>query len=335
MIKSGVGIDVSMELFHACFQKKVNDGTAKIVATRSFKNTGEGFEELLRWTSKHNREGVDVAFVMEATGVYYENLSHFLYVHKQRVSVVLANKMKSYFKSLNIKTKTDKVDSKVIAMYGIERPVEEWEPMSECYKELRDLCRELLALKKDVQRAKNQLHAMEACHHKYNRILEIKASQIEFYEKAINEIRVEIKALIGKDAKLSEKLRKTVSIPGIGLETAAILVSETNGFLLFKNIRQLVSYAGMDVSHNESGNYKGRSRISKKGNNRIRQALYMPALSATRANILIKNLYQRVCEKNPGSKRKGIVAAMRKLLILVFTIWKKDRAYDKAYVWAS
>src|SRR5690554_230972 len=117
MIKSVVGIDVSMELFHACFQKKVNDGTAKIVATRSFKNTGEGFEELLRWTSKHNREGVDVAFVMEATGVYYENLSHFLYVHKQRVSVVLANKMKSYFKSLNIKTKTDKVDSKVIAMY--------------------------------------------------------------------------------------------------------------------------------------------------------------------------------------------------------------------------
>lgn len=335
MIKAVVGIDVSMELFHACFKKRLSDGTVKIVATRSFKNTEKGFKELFEWRSKNNRERVDVVFVMEATGVYYENLAYFLHGHKQQVSVVLANKMKSYFKSLNIKTKTDKVDSKVIAMYGIERPVDHWEPMSECYKELRDLCRELLALKKDVQRAKNQLHAMDSSHHKHQRILEIKASQIEFYEKATKEIQAEIKALISKDARLNEKLRKTVSIPGIGLETAAILISETNGFLLFKNIRQLVSYAGMDVSHNESGNYKGKSRISKKGNSRIRQALYMPALSATRANIPIKNLYQRICEKNPETKRKGIVAAMRKLLILVFTIWKKDQEYDKAYDWAT
>lgn len=126
MIKAVVGIDVSMELFHACFQKKVNDGSAKIVASRSFKNTEKGFKELIEWTAKNNRESVDVVFVMEATGVYYENLAYFLYGHKQRVPVVLANKMKSYFKSLNIKTKTDKVDSRVIALYGIERAVEEW-----------------------------------------------------------------------------------------------------------------------------------------------------------------------------------------------------------------
>src|SRR5690606_21965488 len=98
MIKSVVGIDVSMELFHACFQKKVNDGAAKIVATRSFKNAEKGFKELLEWTVKNNRESVDVVFVMEATGVYYENLAYFLHGHQQQVSVVLANKMKSYFK---------------------------------------------------------------------------------------------------------------------------------------------------------------------------------------------------------------------------------------------
>ena len=333
MIKSVIGIDVSMGSFHGCFKKRFDDGKNKIIATRSFVNTEKGFNELLTWTKKNNNEGIEVIFAMEATGVYYENLAHFLYSQKQLVSVVLANKMKNYFKSLNIKTKTDKVDSKVIAMYGIERSVEYWAPMSGCYKELRDLCRELLALKKDINRAKNQLHAMQLSHDKHKRIMEIKSSQIEFYENAIHEIRAEIKTLIGKDDKLNEKLLKVVSIPGIGWETAVILISETNGFLMFKNIRQLVSYAGMDVSHNESGNFKGNSRISKKGNDKIRQVLYMPALSATRANVSIKSLYQRVCEKNPDAKKKGIIAAMRKLLILVFTIWRKEQEYDRAYVW--
>jgi len=302
MIKAVVGIDVSMDSFHVCFKIRLKDGTVKIVATRSFKNSESGFKDLLEWTFKHNKEKTDVVYIMEATGVYYENLAHFLHEHLQQVVVVLANKMKSYFKSLNIKTKTDKVDAKVIAMYGIERPAEKWEPMAESYRELRDLCRELQALKKDMQRAKNQLHAMDNSHYKNQRVLEIKASQIEFYEKAIKDIQVEIKTVVDKDPKLKERLKKVVSIPGIGLETAAILISETNGFLLFKNIRQVVSYAGMDISHNESGNYKGRSRISKKGNNKIRQALYMPALSATRANIPLKTNMKEYAKRTRRQK---------------------------------
>ena len=333
MKRTVIGIDISSDSFYGCISKRLAEGHTKIVATRSFKNTESGYQELLAWTAKHNKERQPVLFVMEATGVYYENLTHYLYDQGQQVSVVLANKMKSYFKSQGIKTKTDKVDARIIAAYGLERNPVLWEPMAAEHKVLRDYCRELLALKKDRQRAKSQLHAMRASYRKHPQVVALKQSQIEFCESAMETIEQELKRLVAQDTALKDKITQLVSIPGIGFETALILACETNGFKLFKSIRQVVSYAGLDVSHYESGSFKGRSRISKRGNARIRQALYMPALSALQHNEPISALYERVCEKNPTLRQKGVVAAMRKLLVLAYVIWKKDEKYDKAYEW--
>lgn len=335
MSKLVVGIDISMDDFHACIKLRTETDDIKIKGTRTFENTEKGFKECLSWALKQQKGNCSLRFIMEATGVYYENLAYFLYANDQRVSVVLANKIKNYVKSLNVKTKTDKVDSKVIAGFGIERKLEDWQPMSPVYKNLRDLCRELLSIKKEKQRAKSQLHALEKAHEKLDTILKLKREQINFFEKAIKLIRKDIKATIDKDAVLKEKVRKIETAPGLGFETVVILICETNGFALFNNIRQLVSYAGMDVTHNESGKYKGKTRISKRGNARIRQALYMPSMSAVRANEPIKELYERVNERNPDIKRKGIVAGMRKLLILTYTLWKKDEEYNRDYEWTE
>ena len=333
MKKISVGIDISMDDFYACIKIRSQTGSTKIKGTHSFKNTENGCKEFLIWTLKAKEDNCSVIFVMEATGVYYENLAYFLYANKQSVAVILANKVKNYIKSLNIKTKTDKTDSKSIAGFGIERELDKWRPMSPVYKNLRDLCRELLSIKKDLQRSKCQLHAMNKSHEKLESILALKIEQIRFYVKAIDIIEKEIKNTVNKDDALKEKIRKAQTIPGLGFETIVILVCETNGFALFDNIRQLVSYAGLDVTFNESGTYKGKTRISKRGNSRIRQALFMPSLSATRANEPIKRLYERICERNPDIKRKGIIAGMRKLLILTYTLWKKDEEYDIKYQW--
>lgn len=334
MIKLIVGIDISMDDFYACIKVKTNDNKIKIKGTRSFKNTDQGFKDCLAWALKQKKGDCPVRFVMEATGVYYENLAYFLHSQEKNVSVVLANKMKNYIKSLNIKTKTDKVDAKTIAEFGIERELENWQPMSPVYKNLRDLCRELLSLKKEKQRAQSQLHALEKAHEKLETIIKLKKEQIDFFEKAIKLLRKEIKATVKEDPVLERKIRKIETIPGLGFETAVILVCETNGFALFKNIRQLISYAGMDVTHNESGTYKGKTRISKRGNSRIRQALYMPSLSACSANEPIKRMYERINARNPGTKRKGIVAGMRKLLSLSYVLWKKEEEYDQEYQWS-
>jgi len=272
-------------------------------------------------------------FVMETTGVYHEELTHFLYSNEQKVSVVLANKIKHFAKSLNIKTKTDKADAQMIAQYGLERQLEWWQPMMPQMKNLRDLCRERLSLKKDIVRCKCQIHGMKHAHSTLDVVLQIKEQQIEFLEKNIQTIENEIIRITQEDQDFNERVSKIETIKGLRLLTIVTVLCETNGFTQFNNIRQVVSYAGLDIEERQSGLFKGKTRITKKGNSRIRQCLYMPALSATSYNEKIKALYQRVIERNPTIKQKGVVAGMRKLLVLIFVLWKKNEAYNPEYQW--
>lgn len=332
-IKFVIGIDISMDDFHVCFKEKNMDGSVKIKGSKTFKNNYKGFQELIEWGKARTKADGSESYVMEATGCYYEDLAYFLFSKSKTVYVILANKIKHFAKSHNVKTKTDKVDATIIAQYGIERTMDSWKPMSKEFKKLRDLCRELLSMKKEKSRAMSQLHAMNHAHEKEQSVLNIKNEQIEFYEKQINLIESEIKKSANSDLELKNRIENITKIKGVKIITAIVILCETNGFELFNSIRQVVSYAGLDVVFKESGKYKGQTKISKKGNARIRQCLYMPALSATNHNENIMELYERIKERNPTIKMKGVVAGMRKLLILIFVLWKKNEAYNPQYVW--
>lgn len=92
-----------------------------------------------------------------------------------------------------------------------------------------------------------------------------------------------------------------------------------------------MSYAGYDVVQRESGtSIKGKTRISKKGNRYIRNALYFPAMVATRFNPDIKANYLRIIMKKP-SKMVGQVAIQRKLLVLLYTLWKNNTSFIEGY----
>lgn len=332
-IKNVIGIDISMADFHVCFKEKNKDDSVKIKGSKTFKNNYKGFQELIEWASLRTKSVENVSYVMEATGCYYEDLAYFLFSKDKNVYVILANKIKHFAKSHNIKTKTDKIDATTIAQYGIERAMDSWKPMSKEFKKLRDLCRELLSMKKERSRAMNQLHAMNHAHEKEQSVLNIKKEQIDFYKKQIDIIESEIEKSVNSDFKLKNRIENITKIKGVKLITVIAVLCETNGFELFKSIRQVVSYAGLDVVFNDSGKHKGQTKISKKGNARIRQCLYMPALSATNHNEKIMELYERIIERNPTIKMKGVVAGMRKLLILIFVLWKKNEAYNPQYVW--
>lgn len=327
------GIDISKDDFHVCAKEKGSDGNVKIKGSRSFSNDFKGFTELTQWVSKRQKPGSRVRYIMEATGSYYEELAYYLYESGSHVSVVLANKIKHFAKSLNVKTKTDKVDSTLIAHIGVERELPAWKPMAPQYKQLRDLCREMLSLKKEKSRAMCQLHAMKHSHEKTPCVVQLKNEQVEFYERSILRVEKEIERIVNTDTGLKKRVDKIAKVKGLRLITIIVILCETNGFELFENIRQVVSYAGLDVVMKESGNFKGKTKISKKGNARIRQCLYMPAMSAVRYNERIKELCERINEKNHEIKRKGIVAGMRKLLVLIFVLWKKNEEYDPNYQW--
>ena len=122
-----------------------------------------------------------------------------------------------------------------------------------------------------------------------------------------------------------------MTIKGVGLMTLATIVAETLGFEHFKSAKQVVSYAGYDVVQRESGtSIKGKTRISKKGNKYIRNALFFPAMVATRFNTDLKATYLRITSTKT-SKMIGQVAIQRKLLVLVYTLWKTDSNYITGY----
>ena len=117
----------------------------------------------------------------------------------------------------------------------------------------------------------------------------------------------------------------------MGLLTLAAVLAETNGFELFKNYKQLVSFAGFDVVERQSGTSVGKTRISKKGNGHIRRAMFMPAFTAVRYKERpLVDLYNRTYAKH-GIKMKSYVAVQKKLLVLIYHIWKKNEPYNPNY----
>jgi len=334
VIKQVVGIDIGKDLFYACHKVLNSKHQTIIKGTKSFSNDLLGMQEFYIWCEKRSRESIkNVVFVMEATGVYYENLAYFLYEYDCLVSVQLAQKIKYYAKSCNLKTKTDKVDSKMIAEFGIEKNLsgtELWTPPGKSFKMIRDLSREHTSLKEACSAARSQLHALKQAHNVYPRVIELKQQQIEFYQQQEEAVKQELLLLVKEDESLYTRVENIVSVKGLGFITVIKILAETNGFLLFRNIRQLVSYAGLDVIEKESGSFKGKTKISKKGNARIRSALYMPAMTAAVYNSELKTFYNRVNEGR-NIKRQGLIAVMRKLLILVYTLWRKNEAYIENY----
>ncbi|HEX8575754.1 MAG TPA: IS110 family transposase, partial [Flavobacterium sp.] len=100
---------------------------------------------------------------------------------------------------------------------------------------------------------------------------------------------------------------------------------------LIRNKKQLTSYAGLDVKEKLSGtSVKGKPTISKKGNRYLRSCLHLPALSTIKWDDNFRDQYVRIVAKH-GIKMKGCVAVQRKLLELIYVIYKNKIAYDKDY----
>ena len=130
------------------------------------------------------------------------------------------------------------------------------------------------------------------------------------------------------DPDLRKKKDLLASIPGIGKATIAAILSELDDLKRFKHVRELVAFIGLAPKEALSGSpIKGKPRLCKTGNARLRKALYMPALVSIRYNPLMIAFYQRLKEK--GKNGKVIVCAvMRKLVHVIFGVLKSGKKYD-------
>lgn len=329
--KQAVGIDISKDTFAACLGSQQQNGELVFTSGELFKNTKSGFNRLLRWVKPVVDGNVPLVFLMEATGVYYQSLAHHLHGIGKTVHVVLPNKSAHYGKSLNVKTKTDAVDARVLAQFGLERTHSQWCPPHPLLRELRNLTRYYEQLQQQKTALNNMMVSKQDAHQVQPFIVHSNKTLIRQLERQMQRCTEQIEALIASNQELTEQVDRLASIKGVGWATVAVILAETNGFEGIQNVRQLVSYAGYDVVERQSGtSVKGKTRISKKGNRFIRKALYFPAMVACRFNPDLKAFYQRASQNKP-SKMIGQVAVQRKLLVLMYSMHKHKTYYREGY----
>lgn len=332
ILKQIAGIDVSQKELVVSVGHLKEDLTQEINGYKVFANTQRGFAELVEWVKKKTHAEVSIRFVMEATGVYHESLAYYLSEHNQQVSIVMPAKISNYQKTLEIKTITDKTASQVITIFGLDRSLATWQKPKKIYRDIRHVTRERGQLIEERTALKNQLHAEQSEAFADERSIVRIQQRINLVNRQEKEIMKEISEFINQDEQVKKLAMLMVSIPGIGLLTAAIILSETNGFDLIRNKKQLTSYTGLDVKQKESGtSVKGKPKISKKGNRYLRKAMHFPALTAIKNDERFKGIYARLVQKH-GIKMKAAVAVQRKLLEMTYTICKTNKLYDKDYL---
>jgi transposase len=331
IIKQIFGIDISMDTFEVRFGTTDFHQDQKISNSFTFNNTTSGFKKFIQWTQKNiiSKE-IPLFFVMEATGVYYENLAYFLFLNNFNVSVVLPNKIRNYARSLESKSKTDPIDAASITSFGLQRKLNPWTPPNNLVKSIKSLCREYHSIKTMITEVKNQLHAKNHSHLPDKQTIKRKTLLLGMLNKQTKQIEKEIHDIIQTDKELYEKVERLDKIKGLGFISVVTVIAETNCFELVANQKQLASYAGLDVVFNDSGIKKGKTSISKRGNKFLRTVVFMPALSACKHNHKMKELYIRLLSKGKN-KKLALIAIARKLLLLIYTIWKNNTDYIPNY----
>ena len=154
---------------------------------------------------------------------------------------------------------------------------------------------------------------------------------LDYLNKEIKKVRDQIADLIDQNPNLRQKKELLVSIPGIGRATIAVILAELDNLEKFNHVRQLVAFMGLAPKETLSGSsIKGKPRLCKVGQARLRKALYMPARVSIQCNPVIIAFYNRLKEK--GKNGKVIVCAIiRKLVHIIFGILKSGKMFDPNY----
>ncbi len=268
---------------------------------------------------------------MEATGYYHYCLAQYLYLQGYLVSVVNPLSVKRFIQMKLSKIKTDKSDAKAICEYGSFNKVPLYTAKDESQAECLQLIRLIDIYLKQSTALKNKLHGEETLGIPSKVVYSSLNRSLKSVKKEISLLEDRLTALEFKDHQ-QKQLTLLKTIPGMGTKTAIMLIVMTDGFNKFENSKQLCSYAGITPTIRHSGSsVRGKSRISKMGNQKMRNLLFLCSFSACKYNKGCSDLYQRIVSKGK-SKKLALIAVSNKLLKQAFAIAKSGLPYDEAFV---
>lgn len=314
-IKHFYGVDISKSFFDVVDQDGKHD---------QFSNDAKGFKGLLKFIQK------DSLVVMEATGYYHYRLAQYLYEKGITVSVVNPLSVKRFIQMKLSKIKTDKSDAKAICEYGQANKV----PLYTARNTVQAECLQLLSLQdlylKQRTALKNKVHGEKALGTPSKTVSRSLVRTLKQLEKELAQIESRLESLVRKTQE--DQLEQLISIPGMGKKTAMLLIVLTDGFTSFENARQLCCFTGITPTIRQSGtSVRGRSRISKVGNRKLRNLLFMCSFTACKTNKACREIYERIVEKGK-SKKLALIAVCNKLLKQAFAIAKSGTYYQENYI---
>ena len=300
-----IGIDISKEHLDICC---LPDGAIKQVS-----NDKAGFAKLIKWFGELAVERI----VYEATGSYHRGLEDALSAAGLPLVKVNPLQARRFAQACGVRAKTDRVDAAMLARMGMALQPDLTVVPSKIQRDLKSLQCARQALIKDRTATKNRSKQLS---------LTILLRQSDRWLRQIELNLKAIDAAIGDLIKGEEATKRAfeiiTSIPGFGAITAAALLVEMPELGTLE-AKQAASLAGLAPHCRESGQWKGQRFIGA-GRKLLREALYMPALVATRFNPDMKRTYETLTKAGKPPKL-AITAVMRKLIILTNTLIKNNR----------
>lgn len=308
------GIDIS----HLVFDVTDSNGNYN-----QFKNNPSGFKKFAKLLDQESH------CVMEATGYYHYQLAYFLLESSIKVSVENPLAVKRFIQMKLTKNKTDKSDSKLICQYAKQVELKLWQGNSKHQMECLQMTRLLAVYTKQSTMLKNKLHGETVLDNPSKSVVRSLKRTLKHVQKEIKDIETRLLLLVKQVHQ--DVLVRLQTIPGIGNKTALMLVVLTDGFDRFKSGSELCSYAGLTPIIRQSGSsVKGRPRISKIGNQKLRNLLFMCSFNACKHNKACREIYERIVAKGK-SKKLALIAVCNKLLKQAFAIAKSGLIYDETY----
>lgn len=320
-----LGIDVSKAKLDCCLLDEAGDRRkSKVVA-----NSGAGVAVLLEWADRQGVSAPQLHVVMEATGVYHEQAAVALAGAGVVVSIINPAQVKDFGKGLAVRTKTDGVDSVVLARYGMLLKPAPWQPPPAEARVLQALLTRRDAVAEDLRRERNR-HEKACTANTPPLIIQSIETSIEFLEAELRRLQKAIDDHIDRHPELKRDMALLTSIPAVGERVGNNMLAVMHAHR-FDSAEQVAAYLGLVPVERQSGSsVLGRARLSKAGPARIRAVLYMAAVVATQHNPHIRALYQRLIAKGK-SKMSALGAAMRKLVHLCFGVIKTQLPYQADY----
>lgn len=313
------GIDVSAKTLDVSVLRANSDKRKR----RKFGNDAPGHRQLIEWL-----QGFEVTRVVcEATGVYHLDVAFALTDAGIPLMVANPRQVKRFIEARARNTQSDVIDADELAEYARRMDFVPWKAPSNNGFELHKLGRAIGQLTKRHTAMLNRLHAARASTHTPKSIVKSAEREVQFIERERVKLSKEAQRLVKADPDLTRKFELLISAPGIAEVSALAILAEL--IVLPPNLagKAWVKYAGIDPMSKRSGtSVNTNAHIAKRGNARLRGALYMPAMTARQRDPHMRDFADRMIA-NHKQPIEAIVAVQRKLLLSIHAMFRTNQTW--------